>query len=105
MGEKCDPFGLPQSGYFLEVRPKNCSQHFLSKFESRYLTKLCEQVICLISDEDQAQLSWDPTDITGRFGEENPASKSSSKRAYRLQVQHINHEEESARAQDGFTVS
>lgn len=75
-----------------------------SKFPPRYLTKLCEQVICLISDEDQAQLHWDPTDIIGPVGEAAPASKPASKRAYTFRVQHINHQQESARTQDGFTV-
>lgn len=90
---------------FLRFALHNYSRNWPSKPKPRYLTKLCNQVICLISDEDQAQLHWDPTDIDGLIGEATQANKPASKRAYRFQVQHINHQHESAKVQDGFTVS
>lgn len=89
---------------FLRFALQSFPRFWSSKFLPRYLTKLCEQVICLISDEDEAQLHWDPTDITGLAGEATSASKPASRRAYRLRVQHVNHQQESARTQDGFTV-
>ena len=90
---------------FLRFAQYNCSRYWPSKHKPRYLTKLCNQVVCLISDEDQAQLHWDSTDIAGPIGEATQANKPASKRAYRFQVQHINHQHESAKVQDGFTVS
>ena len=89
---------------FLRFAFHNCPRYWPSKSKPRYLTKLCDQVICLISDEDQAQLYWDSIDIAGLDGEARQGNKPASKRAYRFQVQHINHQQESAKVQDGFTV-
>jgi hypothetical protein len=103
VGEGRVPFGLTQSGHFPEVCALyNGSRYWPSKSKPRYLTKLCNQVICLISDEDQAQLHWD---TAGLIGDATQTNKQASKRAYRFQVQHVNHQQESAKVQDGFKVS
>ena len=72
-------------------------------FPSRYLTKLCDQIDCLISDEHSTQLLWKDEDATKISGDDE--YNSFDDRMFGYTVEQTNEEEESAEAEDGFIVS
>jgi hypothetical protein len=75
----------------------------LHLFSIRYLTKLCDQHVCLISDEDSANLVW-KEDANQVADDEAEESFESYDRVFAFSVQQTNEEEETATAKPGFTV-
>jgi hypothetical protein len=71
----------------------------------RYLTKLCDQLVCLISDEHSAKLVWkdEPEYVANDENEENESFEAYD-RLFTFSVQQTNEEQESAIAKPGFSV-
>jgi hypothetical protein len=71
---------------------------------SRYLTKLCDQLVCLISDEDSKNLVWsDDTEESPDVDIEAKAFESHD-RLFAFSVEQTDEQEETAKAKPGFTV-
>ncbi|KIM24854.1 hypothetical protein M408DRAFT_26650 [Serendipita vermifera MAFF 305830] len=71
----------------------------------RYLTKLCDQLICFISDEHSEKLAWQEDDMPA--DEDNildSEDKDLYNRLFSFQVKQTDEEEESAIAKDGFMI-
>ncbi|KIM22925.1 hypothetical protein M408DRAFT_224263 [Serendipita vermifera MAFF 305830] len=69
----------------------------------RYLTKLCDQIDCLVSDEHAEKLVWNDDPMQGGIpGDDYSASND---RMFDYTVQITSEEEERAEAEDGFLVS
>jgi hypothetical protein len=73
-------------------------------FLSRYLTKLCDQLVCLISDEHSANLVWKDDQVNQPEDEEEPESFEAYDRLFTFSVEQTNEEKETAVAKEGFTV-
>ncbi|CCA69193.1 hypothetical protein PIIN_03093 [Serendipita indica DSM 11827] len=71
----------------------------------RYLTKLCDQLVCLISDEHSKKLVWQDDDAYG-LEEDNldVADKDLLDRLFTFSVKQMNDEEENAIPKEGFTL-
>ncbi|PVF92927.1 hypothetical protein CPB86DRAFT_144289 [Serendipita vermifera] len=70
----------------------------------RYLSKLCDQLICLISDEDSANLVW-KEDATQMAENDDPEeSLEAYDRVFAFSVQQTNEEKETATVKPGFTI-
>jgi hypothetical protein len=70
----------------------------------RYLTKLCDQTKCLISDEDSANLVWKEDTTQMDNDDEAEESFESYDRVFAFSVQQTNEEEETATVKPGFIV-
>lgn len=73
----------------------------------RYLTKLCDQLVCLISDEHSANLVWKeegPAKTDGDEEEDTEVDESMDDydRVYTFAVEQTNEEEEGVEAKPGF---
>ena len=70
----------------------------------RFLTKLCDQVVALISDQHSERLVFDndTEDIDEDFDDSNAVDDSD--RVFAFEVQQTRQQEDSARAGDGFKV-
>ncbi|PVF90962.1 hypothetical protein CPB86DRAFT_820903 [Serendipita vermifera] len=68
----------------------------------RYLTKLCDQLVCLMSDEDSAKIVWKEEDPK----EENTALDPLEQfdRLFSFMVEEINEEKETVKTRQGFTA-
>ncbi|PVF98362.1 hypothetical protein CPB86DRAFT_825740 [Serendipita vermifera] len=71
----------------------------------RYLTKLCDQLVCLISDEDSANLVWKENNTQNLDDDEDSETFESYDRLYAFSVQQTNEEEETAVPKEGFTIN
>ena len=72
----------------------------------RYLTKLCDQVRCLISDEDGRRIIWKHELGSGpdEQGEDGEGAMESFDRLFTFKVAVTSEEEETATISEGFTV-
>lgn len=68
----------------------------------RYLTKICDQVMCLISDEDASKIVWGSS-IHQDLQEVN-GSDDEGDRLFTFQVAKTNEQEENVSVKEGFTV-
>jgi len=82
--------------------------HSEAQLSCRYLTKLCSQVHCLISDEDGERIVWKHEHEHGsEHGEQDSDDENdvaSSDRLYTFTVAVTNEQEEIAIINEGFTV-
>ena len=69
----------------------------------RYMTKLCGQLLCLISDEHSANLVW-KDEKQHAVEDRDEQWQAYSDRLYTFSVEETNEEEETAVAQAGFLV-
>jgi hypothetical protein len=67
----------------------------------RYLTKLCDQIVCLLSSEHSQQIVWDDD---GGDDESTDSDNDDSGRLYDFVVAKTNDQEENVIARPGFTV-
>jgi len=70
----------------------------------RYLTKLCDQLVCLISDEHSANLVWKDDQLNQSDDDEEPESFEAYDRLFTFSVEQTTEEQETAVAKKGFTV-
>ncbi|PVF98364.1 hypothetical protein CPB86DRAFT_797339 [Serendipita vermifera] len=68
----------------------------------RYLTKLCDQLVCVISDEDSEKIVWKEVDPTEKRAA--PSSIKQFDRLFSFTVEEINEEVETAKTQQGFMI-
>jgi hypothetical protein len=70
------------------------------------MTKLCDQLVCLISDAHSANLVWkdEPQYATEAEGDDEQESFEAYHRLFTFSVQKTNEEKESAVAKAGFLV-
>ncbi|KAG8854044.1 hypothetical protein FRB91_004122 [Serendipita sp. 411] len=71
----------------------------------RYLTKLCDQVVCLISDEHSQNLEW-KEDTAIAIPDDDPETESQDlyDRLFSFSVKQTNDQEETVTAKEGFTL-
>ena len=105
MGRQCVIFCLPQSGDLHKVR---ISQVLINhaQLSYRYLTKLCDQVRCLISDEDGGRIVW-KHELGSGPGEQDPDDEDAMDnfdRLFTFKVAVTNEQEETVTISEGFTV-
>jgi hypothetical protein len=74
---------------------------FLSCLWSRYLTKMCDQVVALLSPEQSASLVWNDQECDT---ESVDMDVGDSDRLYTFEVAKTNEQEQSAVARPGFKV-
>ena len=77
----------------------------------RYLSKLCDQLVCLLSNEHSRAITWgdddDGTDTDGdddSDGSSTDSEKGDSSRFYRFEVAKTKDQEENVVVRAGFTV-
>jgi hypothetical protein len=70
----------------------------------RYLTKLCDQLICFISDEHSEMLAWSDNETPVDNINIDIADQDLYDRLYSFEVKQTDEEEETATATDGFMV-
>lgn len=71
-------------------------------FSFRYLTKLTDQIVCLISDEDERDVVW-PEDVEDTETEHDDDDEDSD-RLFAFEVFKTNEQEENVVARTGFSV-
>lgn len=76
-------------------------------YNARYLTKLCDQVVCLISDEHSAKLIFkdQPPNSTVDKGDEGGSPDFDDDGVFEFEVEETKKEEENAIPKQGFSVS
>jgi hypothetical protein len=77
------------------------SRH-LSKLADRYLTKICDQVVALLSPEQSASIVWNDEQSTAKFADMNIGDKSA--RLYTFEVAETSEQEENVVTRPGFQV-
>ena len=68
----------------------------------RYLTKLCDQLVCLVSAEHSKGIVWDEDDDNDDVSTQSENDESD--RLYYFEVAKTNDQEENVIARQGFTV-
>jgi hypothetical protein len=68
----------------------------------RYLTKLCDQLVCLVSAEHSNAIVWDEDDDDDDIS--THSENDESDRLYYFEVAKTNDQEENVIARQGFTV-
>lgn len=71
--------------------------------EVRYLTKLCDQVVCLIDDEHSSKLVWHEEE-TNHEDLDNSLDDDIESRLQTFSVEETQNQAESATAREGFSV-
>ena len=70
----------------------------------RYLTKLCDQLVCLVSAEHSNAIVWDEDDDVDVDDISTQSENDESDRLYYFEVAKTNDQEENVIARQGFTV-
>ena len=82
--------------------PNQCRLALISTHRTRYLTKISDQVVCLMSDEHASSIIWkgndaDESDVV--FDDED------TDRMFDFEVTKTNEQEENVKSRAGFEVS
>ncbi|KAG8836422.1 hypothetical protein FRC18_011419 [Serendipita sp. 400] len=96
----------PEDGTWLDSSVSSVARNRVTFM--RYLTKLCDQIVCLISDEHSQNLVWkDDSPYASRSEDEDeePDSLDAFDRVYTFSVEQTNEEEETVSAKKGFTLT
>ncbi len=105
MGRQCIVFRLPESGNLHKVRILHLFPHY-TQSSCRYLTKLCDQVRCLISDEDGERIVWKHELGSGPDEQDSDDDNATENfdRLFTFKVAVTNEQEETATIHEGFKV-
>jgi hypothetical protein len=71
---------------------------------TRYLTKLCDQLVCLLSSEHSQAIVWDDRIDDLEDASTDSDGEDDSDRLYDYTVAKMNEQEENVIARQGFTV-
>ncbi|KAG8833322.1 hypothetical protein FRC17_010897 [Serendipita sp. 399] len=94
----------PEDGTWLDGFRSSVSRNRVTFM--RYLTKLCDQIVCLVSDEHSENLIWkDNEEHRDEDDVEEPGSLDAFDRVYTFSVEQTNEEEESIATKEGFTLT
>ena len=74
--------------------------HFSSTLAGRYLTKICDQVVVLLSPEQSASIVWDDEQSNAEPGDMDAGDD----RLFTFEVAEMNEQEETAVARPGYQV-
>jgi len=101
LGRQRHFFNLAQSRNVYEVGVKYTPYSGADAQSSRYLTKMCDQVTCLISEEHAQSIVWnDESEDAATSGDNNQPRK-----LYKFTVAKTNEQEETVTPRPGFEVS
>ena len=78
------------------------SRHFLSLLADRYLTKICDQVVALLSPEQSTSIVWNDEQSSAESADLDVGDDSD--RLFTFEVAETNEQEENAVARPGFQV-
>jgi hypothetical protein len=79
------------------------SSHFSSTLADRYLTKICDQVVALLSPEQSAFIVWSEEQSGAESADMDVGDDSD--RLFTFEVAETNEQEENAVARPGFQVT
>jgi len=107
MGRQRPVFRLPEPSHVHQVSNLDYDTPQLPNRVVRYLSKLCDQIYCLISGEHGSRLVW-KQDFKSRMEEEQHSEDEDDMenydRLFTFKVAVTNEQEETATLQQGFTV-
>lgn len=70
----------------------------------RYLSKLCDQIVCLIDDEHSSKLVWHDESTSHVELEDGSEDEDADDRLFTFTVEQTQNQEEGATIHDGFSV-
>lgn len=95
---------MPQQGHIHAVKFLVCVAPFtFNGLLDRYLTKMCDQVVALLSPDHSASIVWNDEDGESDTNSED-IDAGDSERLFTFEVAKTNEQEESAMSRPGFQV-